>query len=167
MILDAPSGDQLVEMLKVVMMNQSSVASVPIEYNSTILHVLEAYQELQSEVRRKEESMEELKRTHTKDIKDFETLATQWELKERDYKREIRQMEILLGKTEGGLAKVTLARSKSTVHGSNIGEKIGRDVGTIKARHFARTSKGTALLFCHSSVSTDFMQAVRTIPRMG
>ncbi|KAI9048934.1 hypothetical protein LZ554_006784 [Drepanopeziza brunnea f. sp. 'monogermtubi'] len=137
-----PSGDQMAEMLKVVMMNQSSVAPVPVEYNSTILHVLEAYQELGQELRRKNEAIEELKQGHTKDIKDFETLATQWDLKERDYKKEMRKLEVLLSNTEGGMEKVSLARTKSTVHGSKIGEKIGREVGTIKARNVARNSRG-------------------------
>ncbi|EKD20556.1 uncharacterized protein L3040_004153 [Drepanopeziza brunnea f. sp. 'multigermtubi'] len=137
-----PSGDQMAEMLKVIMMNQSSVAPVPVEYNSAILHVLEAYQELGQELRRKNESIEELKQGHTKDIKDFETLATQWDLKERDYKNEMRKLEVLLSNTEGGMEKVSLARTKSTVHGSKIGERIGREVGTIKARNVARNSRG-------------------------
>ncbi|PBP22718.1 putative ureidoglycolate hydrolase [Diplocarpon rosae] len=136
-----PSGDQMAEMLKVVMMNQCSISPVPVEYNSTILHVLEAYQELRLKLQRREEAIEELKQSHTKDIKDFETLATQWEYKEKDYKAEMKKLEIMLSRTAGGLEQVTLARSKSTVHGARVGERIGKDVGTIKARYDARSSK--------------------------
>ncbi|OWP04021.1 ureidoglycolate hydrolase [Marssonina coronariae] len=136
-----PSGDQMAEMLKVVMMNQSSFSPVPVEYNSTILHVLEAYEELRLQLRRREEAIEELKQSHLKDIEDFETLATQWEYKEKDYKSEMKKLEIMLSRTEGGLEQVTLARSKSTVHGAKVGERIGEDNCTIKARYDARSSR--------------------------
>lgn len=99
------------------------------------------------ELQRTEETIEELKHTHTKDIKDFETLATQWEVKEQNYKSEMKKLEVLLSKTDGGLEKVSLARSKSTVHGAQrVGESIKRDIGTIKARHAARSSRGWFLL---------------------
>ncbi|KAL2074400.1 hypothetical protein VTL71DRAFT_8178 [Oculimacula yallundae] len=141
-IYHEPSPDQMAEMLKVVMMTQSFGTSVPIEYNSTILHVLEAYQEMRMELKRREEAIEELKESHTKDIKDFEALATQWEIKEQNYKTELKKLEVMLSKTEDGLEKVSLARSKSTVHGSQkVGESIKRDIGTIKARHAARISR--------------------------
>ncbi|KAH7360687.1 hypothetical protein BKA65DRAFT_190762 [Rhexocercosporidium sp. MPI-PUGE-AT-0058] len=137
-----PSKDQMAEMLKTVMMTQSSTTPVPVEYNSCILHVLEAYHDMRVELRRTEETIEELKHTHTKDIKDFETLATQWEMKEQNYKSEMKKLEVLLSKTDGGLEKVSLARSKSTVHGAQrVGESIKRDIGTIKARHAARSSR--------------------------
>ncbi|KAK0124520.1 hypothetical protein ONS95_009469 [Cadophora gregata] len=149
-IYHEPSRDQMAEMLKVVMMNQSSTTSVPVEYNSCILHVLEAYNELRIELRLREETIEELKHTHTKDIKDFEMLATQWETKEKDYKAEMKKLEILLSKTDGGLEQVSLARSKSTVHGAQrVGDSIRRDIGTIKARHVARSSRE------HSSTNGD------------
>lgn len=105
-----PSVDHMAETLKVVMMNQSSVDPVPIAYNSCILHVLEAYQDLRMELTKKEDFIEDLRLSDTKDVKDFEALATQWEMKEMDYKTEIKKLEVLLSRTEGGLEKVTLAR---------------------------------------------------------
>jgi hypothetical protein len=105
-----PSVDHMAETLKVVMMNQSSVDPVPIAYNSCILHVLEAYQNLRMDLSKREYYIEDLKLGHTKDIKDFEALATRWEMKERDYKTELKKLEVLLSRTEGGLEKVTLVR---------------------------------------------------------
>ena len=137
----------MAESLKVVMMNQSTLLSVPVEYNSCILHVLEAYQEAREELLKKNEEMEELKKDHEKDIKEFEELATQWEFKERDYKAEMKKLEVQLSKTENGMEKVTLARTKSTVYGSKkIVEAVGRRVSTIKERNAARNSKGK---WCH------------------
>jgi len=86
----------MAETLKVVMMNQRSTDPVPIAYNACILHVLEAYQDLSTELVKKENFLEDLKLSHTKDIHDFEALATQWEMKERDYKTEMKKLEVLL-----------------------------------------------------------------------
>jgi hypothetical protein len=94
---------------------------------------------LRIELARKESSIEELKQSHEKDIEDFEALATQWEMKEQDYKTELKKLEILLSQTDGGMEKVTLARSKSAVHGSGAAaESIGRGVSTLKGRNSER-----------------------------
>jgi hypothetical protein len=82
-----------------------------------------------------------VKQSHTRDIKEFENLATQWEEKEKDYKLEIKRLEVLLSKTKDGMEKVSLARSKSRVHGSRgAAERITRGIDTIKARHAAQNS---------------------------
>ena len=141
-IYHQPSGYQLAEILKVVMMNQSNLDPVPIEYNSTILHVLEAYQDLRVQLTAKDEVIEMLKRSHTKDIKDFEDLASQWHQKECDYKIEIKSLEVLLSKTEGGLEKVSLSRSESVIYGAEkASDTIKRGIGTIKERSSARHSR--------------------------
>ncbi|KAE9379285.1 hypothetical protein N431DRAFT_155923 [Stipitochalara longipes BDJ] len=133
-----PSVDHMAETLKVVMMNQSSVDSVPIAYNACILHVLEAYQDLRMELAKKESFLKELKLSHTKDIHDFEALATQWEMKEVDYKKELKKLEVLLSQTDGGMEKVTLARTHSAVHGSRATEIVQRGIGTMRERNCER-----------------------------
>ena len=139
-----PSGDQMAETLKVVMMNQSAIDQVPIEYNTCILHVLEAYQDLRQQLNTTLETTQELKLSHTKDIKEFEALATQWENKERDYKTEIKRLEIILSKTEGGMEAVSMARSNSVIHGTKrASETIGRGIGTIKERNAAQDARET------------------------
>jgi hypothetical protein len=134
-----PSVDHMAETLKVVMMTQSSMDQVPIAYNACILHVLEAYQDLRIELAKKESFLEDLKQSHTKDIEEFEALATQWEMKEREYKIEHKKLEVLLSQTEGGMEKVTLARSRSAVYGSGVAaETIERGISTIKERNSER-----------------------------
>ncbi|KUJ20870.1 uncharacterized protein LY89DRAFT_715183 [Mollisia scopiformis] len=129
-----PSGDQMAEMLKVAMMSQSSFAPLPIEYNSCVLHVLEAYQAMRMEIGRKEDEIQVMKHKHTEAIKDFEDMATQWEAREKDYKAELKKLEVILSQTEGGMEKVTLARSKSTVHGSKRIKEVVRSSRPIKQR---------------------------------
>lgn len=137
-----PSVDHMAETLKVVMMNQSSMDPVPIAYNACILYVLEAYQDLRTELVKKENFLEALKLSHTKDINDFEALATQWETREWDYKTELKKLEVLLSQTEGGMEKVTLARSRSAVHGSRGAKLIRREIGTIRERNSERSRGG-------------------------
>lgn len=132
----------MAETLKVVMMNQSSTTPIPIEYNSCVLHVLEAYQDLRMELNRKHVLIEQMESSHANDINRFEKLASQWDLKESAYKADLKQVEILLSQTEGGLEKVSMARSKSVVHGTReIGESIGRELGTMRKRG-AQSSRG-------------------------
>ncbi|KAG9239249.1 hypothetical protein BJ875DRAFT_436677 [Amylocarpus encephaloides] len=137
-----PSGDQMAETLKVVMMSRYTIDPIPVEYNACILHVLEAYQDLREQVNANQDAIEEMKHSHTKDIKDFEALATQWEEKERDYKAEVKKLEVLLSKTEGGMESVMVARSKSQIHcTSRASDEIGRTLSTMKERHKERNTR--------------------------
>ncbi|TVY39491.1 hypothetical protein LOCC1_G005771 [Lachnellula occidentalis] len=120
----------------------STMDPVPIEYNACILHVLEAYYDLRQQLNAQQDTIEELKQNHTKNVNDFEALATRWEFKEGDYKTELKKLEVLLSKTKGGMEEVALARSKSRIHGSQkASDEIGRGINTIKQRHRSSTSE--------------------------
>jgi hypothetical protein len=135
-IYHKPSSDEMAEMLKVVMMSQSSMDPVPIQYNSCILHVLEAYNDLRVQMLTKDEALKILKQNHARDIKDFEELANSWQMKEKDYQVEVKRLEVLLSKTEGGMEMVSLARSNSSIHGSQkAAETIRKGIGSIKDRN--------------------------------
>jgi len=140
-IYHKPSRDQIAEMVKVVMMNQSSTAPIPVQYNSCILHVLEAYQEMSGELSRKEEIIEDLKQAHANDIRNIDILSKQWKEREKDYELELKNLEVLLSKTDGGLEKVSLARTRSTIHGSTKAyNSIGNMIATIKKRNSKQIS---------------------------
>ena len=137
-----PGCDHMAETLKVVMMTQDSIQPVPIMYNSHILHLLEAYQNSQEQLAKKLHIIEEIKDAHAQDIQDFESLSAKWEAKEKDYKAEVKRLELMLAKTEGGMESVVMARSKSKIHGSKkFSESLGRGFGTIKARQATRKQK--------------------------
>ena len=109
------------------------------EYNSCILHVLEVYQDMRLQLNMKDQAIEDLKVSHIRDIKDFEDLVVRWEMKEADYKAELKRLEVLLSKTAGGLESVTMARSNSAIHGSRrVAETISLDLDSIKERNAAR-----------------------------
>jgi hypothetical protein len=134
-----PSIDQMVEMLKVVLMNQSLTSTLPVHYNSCILHVLEDYYDLRTRLQAKEQEIESLRQRHAKDIGEFEEMASGWRMKERDYKTEMKRLEVLLAHTEGGMESLSLARSRSLIHGSKTAsEAISKGIGSIKERNVPR-----------------------------
>ncbi|ATZ54435.1 hypothetical protein BCIN_10g04380 [Botrytis cinerea B05.10] len=137
-----PSGSQMAETLKVIMMTRNLMESIPVEYNTCILHVLEAYNDLQEMLAVKEGEIEEIKGRHTKDIREFDSMAEQWKAKERDYQKEIKNLEVLLSKTEGGMENVTMARSKSVVHGTRRAADVFEDGMEKIKQNFARYSSG-------------------------
>jgi hypothetical protein len=114
----APSVDHMAESLKVVMMKQGSFEPVPIMYNSSILHVLEGYWKLREQVKKQDVVISGLKERAELNEGDFEKTAEEWVEKENDYKAEIKRLEVILSKTEGGLESVSLARGGSVVHGT-------------------------------------------------
>lgn len=155
----------MAEMVKVVMMNQSSIAPIPVQYNSAILHVLEAYQELREELGKQETVIRELKESHAKDIKDFEELTQTWERRESNYKTELKQLEVQLSKMPDGMEKVSLARTKSTVHGTvKASDTIGRAVATIKEKNSGQIPRHRGgQPCCRMGIVTDLKQASRRV----
>jgi hypothetical protein len=134
-----PSVFAMAEMIKVAIMGQGTFLPLPVEYNSCILHVLEAYQGMHMEIAKRGEEIEAMKRRHTETIKDFEDMATKWELREKDYQTELKNLEVLLSRTEGGMEKVSLARTRSAVHGSRRIRESVRDLKSIKQRDIELT----------------------------
>ncbi|ESZ93496.1 hypothetical protein SBOR_6119 [Sclerotinia borealis F-4128] len=137
-----PSGNQMAETLKVVMMTRNLMEPVPVEYNTCILHVLESYNDLQEQLEAKDREIEEMKLRHTKDIREFEVMAEQWKAKEKDYQKEMKNLEVLLSKTEGGMENVTMARSKSVIHGARRAADVFEDGMEKIKQNFARYSSG-------------------------
>ena len=131
--------DRLVEYLKVVMMNHDTFAPLPREYNTYILHLLEAYQELREKLSIKQDLIDELRTTNAAELEEFENLAMKWELKENEYKLEVKRLEIMLSKTDGGVENVAIARRNSNVHGTErVAQTIGSGIKTIRGRHVVR-----------------------------
>lgn len=65
----------MAETLKTVMMTRNLMESVPVEYNSCIMHVLEAYNDLEVKIVVKEREVEEIRERLERDIREFEGMA--------------------------------------------------------------------------------------------
>ena len=127
-----PSADAMAETLKVIMMTRSSLDPVPVEYNAIILRVLEAYHDLRQELKLKEETIDELREGHKKTIAEFEGLTSQWEEKEQDYKIDIRNLEILLSRTDGGMENVMLTRTNSAIRSRGAAGTVSSSLQRVK-----------------------------------
>ncbi|THV53907.1 hypothetical protein BGAL_0039g00190 [Botrytis galanthina] len=155
-----PSGSQMAETLKVIMMTRNLMDPVPVEYNTCILHVLESYNDLQEMLAVKEGEIEEIKGRHTKDIREFDGMAEQWKAKEKDYQKEIKNLEVLLSKTEGGMENVTMARSKSIVHGTRRAADLFEDGMEKIKQNFARYSSGRDSSTTTTDWDIDYVQQI-------
>lgn len=136
----------MIETLIVVMMNKSNMEPVPIEHNSTILHMLEAYSKLLDSSRTQEKKIHMLKLDHAKEmellklehglqVEDWRTVTQMFTEKERDYQTEIKRLEFIIYKSKG-MDTVFAARSNSVVHGSKrFSDTIKNGFGVIKAQY--------------------------------
>lgn len=64
------------------MMSRGNFESLPVEYNSNILHVLEAFYNQSQELKRKELEVSELKAQVKQQMDQVELLGKEWSLKE-------------------------------------------------------------------------------------
>lgn len=114
------------------------------------MHVLESYHDLKLQIQQKDESIEVLKRSHEKDIKEFEDMATGWQMKEKDYQQEVKRLEIMLSKTPKGMESMTLARADSVIYGSKkASSSLSEGIGTIKKRNATKSKQETGLCILH------------------
>jgi hypothetical protein len=111
-----PNPYQVAENLKVVMMTQSSFDPVPVKHNTSILQVLEAYQDMCEELKSKDKKIERLKSDHSLEISALKSKILEWEQRERDYKTEMKKLEVMLATGERGLELVTMARTSSVLN---------------------------------------------------
>ena len=134
--------DKMVEKFKCIMMTINTFDSLPREYNFYILHFLEAYQEMGEKLEMKQRVVDDLRMTRAAELEEFEQLAAQWELKENEYKLEVKRLELMLSRTAGGMENVALARSKSKVHGTQrVAQTFGSELTSIRDRHVAMEEK--------------------------
>ncbi|KAI0834214.1 hypothetical protein F5Y06DRAFT_307132 [Hypoxylon sp. FL0890] len=111
-----PSLDQMVEALQVKIMTQGTLRPIPIEYNSYILHLIEGFAKAQERIRALDDARAETKYALDYHLHHFKSVADEWIERERQYKVEIKRLEVLLSRTSrDGLEAVTLARTNSVV----------------------------------------------------
>lgn len=113
----APSLDQIVEALKVAMMTKwDSLAPIPVQYNSHVLHLLEGYAKQQRCLADAAEKAADAQSRWDKEREEVRILAKMWSSREEDYRQEVRRLGLLLaGASPDGTGAVILARAGSLV----------------------------------------------------
>ncbi|KAL2875537.1 hypothetical protein SGCOL_009306 [Colletotrichum sp. CLE4] len=125
----ALSLEQMINALHCTMMTKNVLDPVPREYNSYILHLLEGYWDLQERLEKTEQELAEEKETKLKSLEEFTKMSEEWELKEADFRAEIKRMElVLVDVAPAGVGAVVLARSGSLV------DRSARSSRLFKAR---------------------------------
>ncbi|KAI1133886.1 hypothetical protein F5Y05DRAFT_406901 [Hypoxylon sp. FL0543] len=111
-----PSLEQMVEALQVKIMSQGALQPIPVEYNSYILHLIEGFAKAQKRIRALDDARAEAKYALDHHLHHFKSTADEWMEREREYKSEVKRLEVLLSRTSrDGLEAVTLARTNSVV----------------------------------------------------
>jgi hypothetical protein len=127
-----PNTDQLAETLKVVMMTRGALEPVPVQYNSYILHILEAYHNMRVELDNKVLETDQLKRQYSTVVQEMAEKTSGWEEKERNYRTEMKKLEIMLAGGQRGLELVSLARSNSALF------REGRSIPETKSNNIRK-----------------------------
>ncbi|KAF9870854.1 hypothetical protein CkaCkLH20_11753 [Colletotrichum karsti] len=118
----------MINTLHHVMMTKSVLDPVPIEHNSCIKHLLEAYWRLQEQLQKTEQDLVEERETKERSLEEFAKMSSEWEKKEADFLAEIKRMEVVLSKVApDGVGAVVLARSGSIVDRSKRSSKLFKD----------------------------------------
>lgn len=148
------------------MMTKESCAQVPADYNSCILHILEGYRDLRQQLKSRNEELAKLKALQDTQMAEFEKLGLEWALREKDYKGEVKKLEILLANGPQGLEAVSLARASSVVHDRPSGESIEEGIERIKSQSHRGPSDKRGTLSLLSLGSPDLPNTCFTIPRV-
>ncbi|KAK0719969.1 hypothetical protein B0H67DRAFT_643267 [Lasiosphaeris hirsuta] len=113
-----PNLMQMAESLQAVMIcKRDPLAPIPIMYNSYVLRLIEGFADMTKKLREKDEKMAELGNLREKELEQFRGISEEWIQREKDYKAEIKRLELLLVKeSKDGVASVTLARHNSLVN---------------------------------------------------
>lgn len=111
-----PSIKQMVESLQVNMMTRGALLPIPIEYNSYVLHLIEAFQGMQAKIDAADSARDDEMRHRARVEQDLADVAEEWEKREAEYNAEVKRLEVIIARTSrDGLETVTLARANSVV----------------------------------------------------
>lgn len=119
-----PNLVQMVEALQVMMMTRGVSNPIPAEYNSYVLHLIEAFHGTHEKLEKASSACEEAMQARSLAVEDFRMVADEWERRETQYKAEVKRLEVLLARTSrDGLETVTLARTGSVVDRDGLNPK--------------------------------------------
>jgi hypothetical protein len=108
-----------------------SMESIPIQYNSYILHLVEGFAKQKRKIRATEEACTKAEEEKQQLAARYQAVADEWLERETAYRAEIKRLEVLLSRTsQKGLEAVTLARANSVVDRDS--QKVKEFLGLVK-----------------------------------
>lgn len=111
-----PSLKQMIETVSCEMMRNGSSAPIPRHLNGWVASILEEVSHQFCELRDLRAQYADLQGTRQKELKEFNTMALEWEQREYGFKAEINRLEHIISDTQQGAESVLLARAGSMVN---------------------------------------------------
>ncbi|KAL1620304.1 hypothetical protein SLS54_006088 [Diplodia seriata] len=107
---DTPSPDisTMIDAIFIKLCNQP-FDGLPEQMNSSILHVIEAYRNLNVEKEQLDERLEEMSSR-------LDEAQKTWEKEERDFRAEIKRLELIIAKGKNGMSRLMASRQDSVVN---------------------------------------------------
>ncbi|KAI1487534.1 hypothetical protein F5X96DRAFT_143615 [Biscogniauxia mediterranea] len=161
-----PSLEQMVETLQVAIMSKGVLSPIPVEYNTYVLHLIEGFAGSREKIRAVDTAYAGVKQSLEQNLEEFKSLVDDWLARERQYKAEIKRLEVLLSRTSReGLEAVALARTHSIVDrsGPEAKEFISR-LTRLSSHHRESTSSGQHDKLCDSPDRTTLPEPSSVAP---
>ncbi|KAK7738436.1 hypothetical protein SLS62_011391 [Diatrype stigma] len=112
----SPNVEQVVEGVQAGLIKRGALEPIPIQHNACVMTIIEAYGKKNQTIRALESKITEAKAAHERTREHTRELADEWLGREKQYKAEIKRLELLLASTsQEGVAAVSLARAGSVV----------------------------------------------------
>jgi hypothetical protein len=116
----------MAETLRIVMMTRSASDSIPREYNSHVLHLIEGYCRIKTQLREAEQKLAERSVNRYDENEKLRGVHTSWVREEETYRAEIKRLEKIIHMgSRGGLQAVMIARSGSLIRRRLIDSEKG------------------------------------------
>lgn len=111
-----PNVEQMVESVQAGLMRRGTWEPIPLQHNSCVLSLIDDYWKKNQTIKSLESKITEAEDAHQRTKEHTKELADEWLSREKQYKAEIKRLELLLASTsQEGVAAVSLARAGSVV----------------------------------------------------
>ncbi|TFA99852.1 hypothetical protein CCMA1212_007998 [Trichoderma ghanense] len=113
---NTPSVDEMADILRTTIMVAPTPPTLGPQYTSHVLHVIEGYSKLRTQLAKKERDVARLEAARQEDKERSKAQVAEWAAQEARYRAEIKRLELIIHKISGrGVEAVALARSGSLV----------------------------------------------------
>ncbi|KAK1240633.1 hypothetical protein MKX07_004661 [Trichoderma sp. CBMAI-0711] len=113
---NTPSVDEMADILRTTIMVAPTPPTLGPQYTSHVLHLIEGYGKLRTQLAGKQRDVARLEAAREEDKERSKAQVAEWTAQEARYRAEIKRLELIIQKVSGrGVEAVALARSGSLI----------------------------------------------------